>query len=106
MTLLPHRDPGKMPQEHDNVSDAEDDPPDETSQPKSKIEDIWIAQQFIDALKDTSIYNGDLSQESIDYLLNPPAESLKLDEEPDHWHVSPHLCWTQQSIWQMLHKYN
>lgn len=47
----------------------------------SCIEDIRISQQFIQALKDATLYNGDLSDEAIATLLNPPEESLELDPE-------------------------
>ncbi|KAG6871562.1 hypothetical protein C0995_003064 [Termitomyces sp. Mi166 len=56
---------------------------DDTSECYSHIEEVRIAQQFIEVLKNAELNNGDLSAEMIAALLDPPKDSLKLNPE-DH----------------------
>ncbi|KZT25538.1 hypothetical protein NEOLEDRAFT_1156215 [Neolentinus lepideus HHB14362 ss-1] len=49
----------------------------------SRIEDIWITEQFIQALREASLDNGDLTDAAVEDLLNPPESTLKLREERD-----------------------
>ena len=63
----------------DSVPGVEED----LSTAYSQIEDVRIAQQFIEALKNATLYNGDLSADTIATLLDPPEESLSLDPDED-----------------------
>ncbi|KAF8220637.1 hypothetical protein L208DRAFT_1332750, partial [Tricholoma matsutake] len=47
------------------------------------IDDIWLAQEFIEALKHASLDNGDLMDDEVDALLNPAQELLDLSEDDD-----------------------
>ncbi|KAG6847484.1 hypothetical protein H0H93_007840 [Arthromyces matolae] len=67
-------DPGSL----DNLArnEVEEDKEEEPANAYSHIED-----EFIQALCDADINNGDLSAESVERLLNPPEYPLELDEE-------------------------
>ncbi|KAG6851508.1 hypothetical protein H0H87_000818, partial [Tephrocybe sp. NHM501043] len=49
----------------------------------SQVEDVWIVQQFIKALKNADINNGDLFPDAVNNLFNPPKYPLELDNEVD-----------------------
>ncbi|KAF8064108.1 hypothetical protein FPV67DRAFT_1782455 [Lyophyllum atratum] len=49
----------------------------------SNIEEVRTTQQYIQALRDASLYNGDLSPDAIEALLHPPDYPLELDPEAD-----------------------
>ncbi|KAG6888032.1 hypothetical protein C0992_009847 [Termitomyces sp. T32_za158] len=69
--------PGPTP----TPSDCDHD--DDTSECYSNIEEIRIAQQFIKVLENAELNNGDLSDETIAALLDPPKYSIKLNQEDD-----------------------
>ncbi|KAG6844238.1 hypothetical protein H0H87_008551, partial [Tephrocybe sp. NHM501043] len=47
----------------------------------SQVEDVQIVQQFIEALKNADINNGNLSPDAVNNLFNPPEYPLELDNE-------------------------
>ncbi|KAG6822505.1 hypothetical protein H0H87_003146, partial [Tephrocybe sp. NHM501043] len=47
----------------------------------SQVEDVWIVQQFIEALKNADINNGNLSPDAVNNLFNPLEYPLELDNE-------------------------
>lgn len=49
----------------------------------SKIEDVRVAQEFIAALQNASLTNGDLDNNDLEALLHPMEESVELDEHDD-----------------------
>ncbi|KAG6896607.1 hypothetical protein C0992_007130 [Termitomyces sp. T32_za158] len=65
--------PGSTPTPADY--DNDNDP----SEYYSNIEEIRVSQQFIEVLKNAKLNNGDLSNETIAALLDPPKHSLKLE---------------------------
>ncbi|KAG6876752.1 hypothetical protein C0992_011882 [Termitomyces sp. T32_za158] len=67
--------PTPTPNDYDNDND--------TSEFYSNIQDIRIAQQFIDVLKNAELDNGDLSAETLAALMDPPRHSLELDPVND-----------------------
>lgn len=86
----PHGTQGTRQEPHSPESDGPNDDVDDGQMldnviPNLKIEDVQMTQQFIQALWNASLHNGDLSEHSIDYLLNSPTEPLVLDEDADCW---------------------
>ena len=49
----------------------------------SCIDDVRLAQEFIEALKHASLDNGDLTDDEVGALLNPAQEPLDLSEDDD-----------------------
>lgn len=49
----------------------------------SKIQDVRVAQEFIEALRHPNLRNGDLSKSDLEDLLNPPRGPLEIDETQD-----------------------
>lgn len=87
-------DPGSLEmleEEEEQAHEPHDQNPDVNTEPDvedpstaySRIEDVRIAQQFIEAMKNATLYNGDLSADAIATLLDPPEESLNLDPDED-----------------------
>ncbi|KAH0588380.1 hypothetical protein H2248_004236 [Termitomyces sp. 'cryptogamus'] len=71
----PVQGPTLTPSDHDHDND--------TSECYSNIEEIWITQQFIKVLENAEFDNGDLSDETIAAISDPPKYSIKLNPEDD-----------------------
>ncbi|KAG6852755.1 hypothetical protein C0991_009310 [Blastosporella zonata] len=69
----------QQPQAPPNKDNGNNDP----SAGYSRIDNVRIAQQFIEALKNADINNADLSEEAMHNLFNPPEFPLELDSEVD-----------------------
>ncbi|KAG6852239.1 hypothetical protein C0991_001710 [Blastosporella zonata] len=65
---------------HQDHTEEDDDDP---ASAYSRVDDVRIAQEFIEALRNADINNGDLSPEAVDNLLHPPEYPLELDDEAD-----------------------
>ncbi|KAG6814868.1 hypothetical protein H0H87_006903 [Tephrocybe sp. NHM501043] len=61
----------------------DDDDDEDPTAAYSQVEDVRIAQQFIEALKNADINNGDLSPDAVNNLFNPPEYPLELDNKVD-----------------------
>ncbi|KAG6842749.1 hypothetical protein H0H87_010292, partial [Tephrocybe sp. NHM501043] len=59
----------------------DDDDDEDPTAAYSQVEDVRIAQQFIEALKNADINNGNLSPDAVDNLFNPPEYPLELDNK-------------------------
>ncbi|KAG6838545.1 hypothetical protein H0H87_002786, partial [Tephrocybe sp. NHM501043] len=59
----------------------DDDDNEDPAAAYSQVEDVWIVQQFIEALKNADINNGDLFPDAVNNLFNPPKYPLELDNE-------------------------
>ncbi|RDB17052.1 hypothetical protein Hypma_001773 [Hypsizygus marmoreus] len=70
--------------DHANGNSNDEDDPDEQPYVNSAgVDEIHIAQLFIDALCNASIHNGDISPDDVDLLLNPAENPLEFDEHED-----------------------
>ncbi|KAG6894487.1 hypothetical protein C0992_005934, partial [Termitomyces sp. T32_za158] len=69
--------------EHSQAENEDEDRNEDPATAYSNIEEVRIAQQFIEALEHADIYNGDLSVEAVEALLHPPEYPLELDTNED-----------------------
>lgn len=49
----------------------------------SAIKDVRLADEYIAALRNADLYNGDLTDAAIERLLNPPQQVVQFDENAD-----------------------
>ncbi|KIK59410.1 hypothetical protein GYMLUDRAFT_119772, partial [Collybiopsis luxurians FD-317 M1] len=85
--LSPHSNmpPPPPPKNPPPPSPPENLPPSSNAEPVlSEIEVIRTAQEFIRALQNASLDNGDLDAQSLQDLLNPDQHPLDLDPVRDH----------------------
>ncbi|KAG6914498.1 hypothetical protein DXG01_016921 [Tephrocybe rancida] len=68
---------------NNDTDDNDDDDDDDPATGYSIVEEVQIAQQFIEALRNADINNGDLSPDAVENLLHPPEYSLDLDDKSD-----------------------
>ncbi|KAG6864055.1 hypothetical protein C0991_000548 [Blastosporella zonata] len=80
LDALAREEQNRVPAGNENPEDEDEDDP---AVSYSRIDDVRIAQQFIEALQNADINNGDLSPEAVDTLFNPPEFPLELDKEVD-----------------------
>ena len=79
-------DPGSLADQADTLNrgvEERNDALDELPGTFSCIDDVRLAQEFIEALKHASLDNGDLMDNEVDALLNPAQEPLDLSKDDD-----------------------
>ncbi|KAJ6611698.1 hypothetical protein B0H10DRAFT_1808959, partial [Mycena sp. CBHHK59/15] len=85
--------PSGTPDDQDLDTDSDDS----GTTPSSAIEDLQIALDFIEAIKNASLDNGDLDPETLARLRHPPEEILDLSDPALRYSLDLFLATTHAS---------